>query len=155
MADPAHPQRDAKSAGVVVIPVEERFLSKVDRSGDCWLWTAYIDPIGYGHFSVGSLKARRAHRIAYELFVGPIPEGLVIDHLCRVRHCVNPAHLEAVTDEENRNRGLLSPIRTHCNHGHEFTAENSYITPPTATRPGRRSCRECKRAHDKKRRSAA
>lgn len=86
--------------------VEERFWSKVDRSGGpdaCWLWTgAPID--GYGTFTVSTGVSRRAHRVAYELQVGPIPAGLEIDHLCRVKLCVNVKHLEAVTHAENLRR---------------------------------------------------
>lgn len=91
-----------------------------------------------------------AHRYAYELLVGPIPEGLHIDHLCRVRLCVNPAHLEAVTCHEN-NRRSTSPTavnakKTHCPRGHEYTEENTYFAPPD----GRRMCKPCARAATKR-----
>jgi hypothetical protein len=81
--------------------------------------------------------------VAYELFVGPIPEGLELDHLCRNPSCVNPAHLEAVTHRENVRRGDLHLVfgsRTHCTMGHEFTDENTYPRPT-----GGRGCRECRR----------
>ena len=66
----------------------------------CWLWTSPLDRDGYGHIQIGR-KMCRAHRVAYEWLVGPIPEGLTIDHLCSVRNCVNPSHLEPVTAAEN------------------------------------------------------
>ena len=126
---------------------EERFWSKVDKTGDCWLWTAGKSDQGYGTFHIGSRTAasRRpvgAHRVAYQLLVGPIPEGFHIDHLCRVRHCVNPAHLEPVTCRVNLLRGETIPAdnaaKTHCVHGHPFNAVNTYVTPD-----GRRQCRTC------------
>ncbi|MFZ2529632.1 MAG: HNH endonuclease signature motif containing protein [Rhodococcus sp. (in: high G+C Gram-positive bacteria)] len=90
--------------------------------------------------------------MAYELSVGDIPEGLVIDHLCRVRHCVNPAHLEPVTNRENTLRGDCvdanrerSLSRTHCKHGHELTPKNTYIDPR-----GYRECRTCRRAAERR-----
>src|SRR6266496_2265386 len=88
-----------------------RFWAKVDRSGGsraCWLWTGKTGRDGYGRIGLGgrgALVRVRAHRFAYELLIGPIPDGLQIDHLCRVRHCVNPAHLEPVTQRENILRG--------------------------------------------------
>lgn len=86
-----------------------RFMAKVDLAGHggCWLWTAAVDPTtGYGKFHIGpDQRTCGAHRFAYELLVGPIPDGLVLDHLCRVRHCVNPQHLEPVTVGENLRRG--------------------------------------------------
>ena len=85
----------------------ERFWSKVDKNGPggCWLWTASLNNRGYGRFGpTGQRKLVRAHRWAYEAVVGPIPDGLVIDHLCGVKRCVNPAHLEPVTNFENLRR---------------------------------------------------
>ena len=86
---------------------EARFFSRVDRSGECWLWTAHVNPkTGYVQFRIGGRAGSMvlAHRWAYKHFVGPIPAGMQIDHLCRVRHCVNPEHLEPVTPMENRRR---------------------------------------------------
>lgn len=79
---------------------EGRFWEKVDKSGDCWIWTAYIDAKGYGQFNADGTIVR-AHRYAYELENGPIPDGLQIDHRCRVTGCVNPAHLRLATNKQN------------------------------------------------------
>ena len=92
--------------------ISERFWEKVDKTATCWLWRASIRNHGYGRIKVNG-RAEQAHRVAYELLVGPIPEGLTLDHLCRVRLCVNPAHLEPVTQKVNIRRGLTG---THNNH---------------------------------------
>lgn len=115
-----------------------RFTSKVTvEPNGCWRWTASTKgPTGYGQFSLNG-RPRLAHRVAYEMFIGPIPDGLQIDHLCRNRWCVNPAHLEPVTNQENGRRGRA--VRTHCPHGHPYDAIN------TAVYRGWRTCRECNR----------
>jgi hypothetical protein len=123
----------------------------VDKTQDCWNWTGALDN-GYGRFQGGprGSKVHRAHRLAYELLVGPIPEGLVLDHLCRNRRCVNPDHLEPVTNRINVLRGegwAASRARqTHCIHGHEFTPANTYVDPKRGTR----GCRECRRGRQTK-----
>lgn len=125
-------------------PPAERFWAKVDTSGECWLWTAYCDPAGYGRFAMSrSTGTGYAHRIAYELTIGPIPEGLELDHLCRNRGCVRPSHLEPVTTKVNSMRST-SPIaanalKTHCPQGHAYDEEN------TRRHNGRRDCRACSR----------
>lgn len=106
--------------------------------GPCWIWTGYCSKKGYGAMPVDG-RARGTHRLAYELLVGPIPDGLQIDHLCRVPACCNPAHLEAVTSRENTVRGVShNGLKTHCKHGHPFDAANTYVT-----RRGKRWCRAC------------
>ena len=128
------------------LAVTDRFWSKVAQSGksECWPWLAYRKANGYGTFY---LKGRTclAHRVAYELEVGPIPHGLVIDHRCRNRSCVNPTHLEPVTHRVNILRGQSPSARfsgvTECIHGHEFTPDNTYVR-----KDGKgRMCKTCRR----------
>jgi hypothetical protein len=128
-------------------PVEERFWEKVDTSGDCWLWKAGISHQGYGRFSPTRDKTGAAHRYSYELVNGPIPEGLVIDHLCAVKACVNPSHLEAVTTAENIRRAHPSIVTNRCKYGHEYTPENTGVTAA-----GFRQCRACARIRSRRRR---
>lgn len=120
----------------------EVFWSRVVRTESCWLWTGSHDEDGYGSYGRTN-GSSRAHRIAYELCIGPIPEGLTIDHLCRVRNCVNPAHLEPVDNRTNVLRGVghtaINARKTHCKRGHRFTPENTYIEPAR----GVRVCRKC------------
>jgi len=115
-----------------------RFFSKFTVGDGCWEWQAHKVTAGYGGFRIGVNKHALAHRLAYELLVGPIPNGLVTDHLCRNRACVRPDHLEPVTNLENIKRGARAQM-THCNRGHEFTPENTYNHPK-----GSRICRQCR-----------
>lgn len=135
------------------VTAEERFWAKVDRNGPvpdyrpdlgpCWIWTGATQ-FGYGRFSYGGFDGTRgyvAHRFSYEALVGPIPEGLVLDHLCRVRNCVNPAHLEPVTHRENSLRGVGIPAqnaqKTRCVNGHTLAPENLTV------RAHKRECHIC------------
>lgn len=133
----------------------ERFWSKVDKSGECWLWTASKQKTGYGQFFVTHRKMVYAHRLAYELLRGPIQPGLHLDHLCRNRACVNPAHLEPVTNRINVLRGKTiaakNAAKIHCKNGHPFTAENTWFYK--GKREGGRQCRSCYIERARKRRS--
>ena len=136
----------------------ERLISKVDwkSEGSCWDWLGTINEYGYPKISIEN-HPRRAHRISYEAFIGPIPKGLDLDHLCRNRKCINPKHLEPVTRKENLNRSPITfwrggqttakikKSRTHCKHGHEWSEENTYIHTY-----GWRVCRECKKIQERK-----
>lgn len=146
----------------------QRFIRKLsfDEVTGCWLWTGTIHggtrksrkSNGEGYGALYDPKRgykRQAHCISYEIFVGPIPAGLELDHLCRNRHCVNPEHLEPITHLENVRRGIghggilkkgkrkrgpgwRSLQKTHCPHGHPLSGENLYLRPD-----GARACREC------------
>lgn len=110
--------------------------------GGCWIWGLKKDKkTGYGTLTI-NYKVYKAHRVSYEAFVGPIPEGLHIDHLCRVRACVNPLHLQPVTPLVNTRRGMNHNVLTsRCPQGHEYNEENTY------RHGGRRYCRPCKRVY--------
>lgn len=133
----------------------DRFWSKVDKNGPvpahrpelgrCWLWIAGTTK-GYGRFWLNG-RPRGAHQVAWEMKHGPIPDGLEPDHLCRVRHCVNDAHLEPVTRAENTRRGGSGAVaaarqlaKTHCPQGHPYSGDNLYVTTS-----GYRKCRTCGR----------
>lgn len=133
-------------------------VEKVELTG-CWLWTGHVIRGGYGMWSYtddGRTKTVYAHRASYELVVGPIPDGLVLDHLCKVRHCCAPAHLEPVPQKENVRRGRVAVTNalrrerpTHCPQGHEYTDENTHVRAS-----GQRDCRTCTRERMRVRREA-
>lgn len=144
--------------------VEERFWSKVNKHGPvpacrpelgpCWLWKAGMTGKGYGGFFLDGRK-QRAHRVAFVLEHGHWPTNQ-LDHLCRVRLCVNVAHLEDVTGAENIRRGNTGKVqgergvKTRCPQGHAYTERNVYVIPST----GARLCRECRRERDRVRNAA-
>ena len=131
-------------------PLEARFWNKVEvrTAMECWPWQATLDGGGYGQISLNG-KLLKAHRLAYELTRGSIPEGFTLDHLCRRRKCVNPIHLEPVTMRENTLRGngiMGAHTRTQtCPRGHPYSGDNLYITPT-----GSRDCKVCKRIRNRK-----
>lgn len=131
--------------------LEERFWSKVDKNGPngCWLWIGKINKGGYGFITLNK-KTVLAHRASYEFLKEEIPKCLVIDHLCKVRNCINPDHLEAVTLVENTMRGdcpwALNARKTHCSNGHEFTKENT-----KSDSRGNRRCKQCDKEEGSKR----
>lgn len=125
--------------------LQRRTLEKVLVGDDCWLWQASHQSQGYAQIYAkvnGQDSMLLAHRVMYEMLVGPIPDGLVIDHLCRNHGCLNPSHMEPVTSGENTRRGeagINNTRKTHCPHGHEYTPENILLSQ------GRRNCRACRR----------
>ena len=132
------------------------FARTIEDENGCWLWQGGKNTEGYGYIRVGGRQIS-VHRAAYLDRVGPIPAGLELDHLCRVRHCCNPAHLEPVTGRENLHRSpvtlaRLNAVKTHCPQGHPLSGENLAISC------GRRVCRVCnnaKAARYRERRRAA
>jgi hypothetical protein len=139
----------SRSRSVLDLPsLQEKFADhtiKVEwhNGCECWLWQGYFRARNkcYGTFQYGRYKYF-AHRASYEVFVERIPDGLVIDHLCRRPNCVNPDHLEAVTSKENTLRGISKTAnfkrRTHCNYGHPFSGANLQIVGK-----GWRQCKQC------------
>jgi HNH endonuclease len=128
------------------IPLEDSYAEE-DRGHEtpCWVWQRPLNGNGYGELRFNN-RGRKAHAVFYERKHGEIPAGLELDHLCRVRACVNPDHLEPVTHAENMRRSVPggpfaeNAARTHCIHGHPFDEANTIIGPR-----GNRQCRECSR----------
>ena len=132
-----------------------RWWSKIqERPDGCWEWTGSRNAAGYGQISING-RTRSAHRVSYELFVGPIYDALTIDHLCGHTWCVNPDHLEPVSGAENTRRAWKDRDRaprarkTHCYRGHPYAGDNVYTD-----KRGRRFCRACKAETDRKRQAA-
>jgi hypothetical protein len=117
----------------------------IDETTGCWLWTGALTGSGYARMNHHG-KHVTAHRAMYELVVGPVPKGLDLDHLCRMRRCINPAHLEPVTRAENLRRGIqagvnvINAAKTHCLRGHPLSGDNVRLETT-----GSRRCRTCER----------
>lgn len=127
------------------------FINRVQKTDTCWIWVGTLTAKGYGRFTRGRKMRERAHRWAYEYFVGPIPEGLTIDHLCKVKACVNPQHLEAVTSEENIARyhngraDLYDWQNGKCKKGHDLAVVGYRERPKKG-----RECMGCRREASKR-----
>lgn len=139
--------------GIAYLSLEERILTNIspEPTSGCWLWIGCVNEAGYGLTRVNR-RNERAHRIAYETFIGPIPKGLSLDHLCRTRCCVNPRHLEPVTHKENCHRSPFTgpgikhnwtngrAARIQCPQGHHYDLLNTFFD-----KKGSRLCRQCSR----------
>jgi len=112
---------------------------RISLKHDCWEWMGFRNRQGYGHCQYRG-RSHLVHRLVYTMTKGAIPQGLTLDHLCRNPSCVNPEHLEPVSQRENTLRGVVGQkmMATHCSHGHEYTEENSYYR-----KRGGRECRKC------------
>lgn len=133
-------RRQPMSAFKLPQVVLDRLFARVEKTDSCWIWKGAITSHGYGILEINGRRFS-AHRISFLLAGKVIPEGKQIDHLCRVRRCVNPDHMEAVTSRENTLRGLpFRQRKTHCANGHEYTRETSYYLKK---KPGSRMCRIC------------
>lgn len=126
------------------------FMARIKKTDSCWLWIGDISAKGYGRFSRNKNRSK-AHRWSYEHFIGPIPEGLTIDHLCMVKCCVNPEHLEAVTAEENTRRYLATRSDLYdwsngkCRKGHELAIVGYRERPKKG-----RECMGCRKEQGRK-----
>jgi hypothetical protein len=144
-----------------------RFWSRVDKTPTCWIWTGHLNkPTAYGHFRIADdapgVKSKiLAHRLSWYLFGNTVPEGMELDHLCRNRRCVNPAHLELVTHTENVRRGVspsaLHAQKTHCPQGHPLSGSNLKLSKNGKGRIARccRICKDKQQAHRLEKKRAA
>lgn len=155
-----------KGSGVKLLRDRLRAQTLIQDKNECWLFQGYINPKGYGQLGKENNGTRNpgsvlAHRVAYELEYGIIPEGITIDHMCHTsecpnrnkdcqhRRCVNPKHLALATRAENTSRTSVCAERTHCPEGHEYTEENTIIDKTSRGNPTRK-CRECKNSRRRK-----
>lgn len=129
----------------------ERFMGKIEKTDSCWLWRGHVTKPagrthagGYGIFGEARGKTHWAHRWSYAHFVGPLQPGMHVDHVCRVKNCVNPEHLQQITPQENHKTRVIRPKakKTHCNYGHKLDASNVYVAPRRSTP----NCLTCRRA---------
>lgn len=127
----------------------ERHIVRIPFSG-CWVWEGPTNGRGYGVVYAGGDRHEVVHRLMWKLLRGPIPESLIVRHICDVKCCANPEHLAIGTKLDNARDAIergryFNQGKTHCKHGHEFTLENTRISGSN----NRRSCRECDRIHTK------
>ena len=132
------------------VGLPDRIEAKIERAG-CWVWTGCISSNGYARVTWAG-RVENAHRVVWRLLTGrDVPTGMEMDHLCRNRACVNPAHLEVVDKRTNTLRGIgptaINARKTHCNEGHPFTEENTYVESG-----GGRRCRTCRAEKNRQRR---
>jgi hypothetical protein len=153
------PRRRLKKAS----PITERIMELVscEPNTGCWIWIGSVAKSGYARMGTKHSRPELAHRVSYEAFVGPIPEGYELDHKCRLRCCVNPQHLEPVLHLENVRRGTSGQATaerhrqiTHCPKGHAYDEANTRTIPPGRKRYSHRICRACDRARGGKTRRA-
>lgn len=132
----------ARQSSADLLDVARRLFAQTDLGDSCWLWTGAGTGGGYGQISI-KRRGFPIHRVAYELLVGPIPDGLELDHTCEIRNCINPAHLEPTTQYVNNMRSnsvtAINRRKTHCTKGHPLEGQNLYEDPR-----GYRGCRTCR-----------
>jgi len=130
-----------KSNKAAPVPLWEKISKYIPFSSGCWEWAGRRDRHGYGGLTIDR-RTKKAHRVVYEALVGSIPDGMVLDHLCRNPPCVNPQHLDVCTQAENVRRGAIPPRQTHCKKGHPLSGENLRVYRH------QRNCRKCQSAYD-------